>query len=261
MTAARYALYFAPAADSAFWRFGCAWLGRDPESGDRPASPALTGDAARDWPPDALAALKTSPANYGFHATLKPPFRLADGRSRAELEAAAAAYAARRSPFVCPDVRVQALGRFIAFRLAVDAPEMTALAAAAVEAIDEFRGPQTEAELAKRRASGLTDNQERMLAAWGYPYVMDEFRFHMTLTGSIADDAKRDRLAAALHGMAEAAGAAGPMRVDGVALYEQGCAGRAVHLIPPAAIRHLRPPPGLQPSPGRRPRCRRHCAR
>jgi len=223
--AARYALYFAPAANSPFWRFGCGWLGRDPETGAAPAPPDLEGAAAEDWTAKELANLRNSPANYGFHATLKPPFRLRDGLTRAAFEDAAAAFAAEQTAFLCPDVQVMALGRFIAFRLAAPSPDMTALAAAAVERLDEFRGPQTEAELAKRRAAGLSERQEAMLQAWGYPYVMDEFRFHMTLTGGIGDEDKRERLAAALKRMARAAGAGGPMRVDGVALYEQSAAG------------------------------------
>src|SRR5438445_432365 len=37
-------------------------------------------------------------------------------------------------------------------------------------------------------ATGLSARQAELLARWGYPYVHDEFRFHMTLTGPIADD-------------------------------------------------------------------------
>lgn len=221
MSAARYALYFAPAAESPFWRFGCAWLGRDPERGGAPARPSLGGDAAQDWDETAVEAVTRSPANYGFHATLKPPFRLSEGTTREQLLTAAAAFAKRQRPFRCADVGVAALGRFIAFRLLEPSFEMQALAARAVESLDAYRGPQTEEELAKRRAAGLTERQERMLKAWGYPYVMDEFRFHMTLTGAIADDGRRERLAVDLARLAEDAGARGPMLVDGLALYEQ----------------------------------------
>ncbi|MEO1612869.1 MAG: DUF1045 domain-containing protein, partial [Pseudomonadota bacterium] len=44
------------------------------------------------------------------------------------------------------------------------------------------------AELAKRRAAGLTPAQEDMLARWGYPYVGPEFRFHLTLSGALPSD-------------------------------------------------------------------------
>jgi hypothetical protein len=44
--------------------------------------------------------------------------------------------------------------------------------------------PLTEAEI-KRRSQVLTPRQEALLRAWGYPYVDEEFRFHMTLTDAI----------------------------------------------------------------------------
>lgn len=229
--APRYAVYFAPGADSAFWRFGCAWLGRDPETGARIERPELGGPAAGDWSVDELEKLTASPSNYGFHATLKPPFRLGEGRTPEALETAVEAFAGARAPFECPNVRPAALGRFIAFRLAEPSPDMYDLAAAVVEAFDPFRGPQTPEELDKRRAAGLTERQEAMLVGWGYPYVMGEFRFHMTLTSAIADAEKRARLATSLESMAETSGAVGPMRVDGVALYEQAAAGAPFQLL------------------------------
>jgi hypothetical protein len=41
----------------------------------------------------------------------------------------------------------------------------------------------SEAQLARRREGGLTPAQDALLLRWGYPYVMEEFRFHITLTG------------------------------------------------------------------------------
>lgn len=219
--APRYAIYFAPAANSPFWRFGCDWLGRDPETDIQGVRPRLEGPARADWDVAALEALTASPSNYGFHATLKPPFRLRAGQTLKSLEMALEAFAGHQKAFVCNDVRPAALGRFIAFRLREPSPELHAFASAVVDAFEIFRGPQTEAELAKRRAAGLTARQEAMLVQWGYPYVMEEFRFHMTLTSAIPDDGRRARLASSLEAMATSAGAVGPMPVDGLALYEQ----------------------------------------
>jgi hypothetical protein len=50
--------------------------------------------------------------------------------------------------------------------------------------------------MARRRAAGLTPAQERNLIEWGYPYVLDEFRFHLTLTGSLADPEAEAAMAA-----------------------------------------------------------------
>lgn len=227
----RYAVYFAPGRDSAFWRFGCAWLGRDPETDEQLHRPSLSGPAAADWSDETVEAVTRAPAGYGFHGTLKPPFRLADGQSLDGLRTSFDDFADGRRAFDCESVAVQPLGRFIAFRITSDAAAMNALAADVVAHFDGFRRPAAEAELAKRRAAGLSARQDALLVEWGYPYVFDEFRFHMTLTGSIGDDGKRERLASSLRSMAQAQGAEGRLHVDGLALYEQPGTGRPFRLI------------------------------
>ncbi len=175
----RYALYFAPVADSGLARFGERWLGE----------PALAGfDAGR------LRALTDAPRHYGFHGTLKPPFHLADGCDAARLRQAAATFAMRQAPFEIDALRLRAIGDFVALVPAAPPPALSALAEACVTAFDSYRAPPDSAELAKRHAAGLTPRQAVLLARWGYPYVMDEFRFHLTLTGPIADAAERTRV-------------------------------------------------------------------
>jgi hypothetical protein len=66
-----------------------------------------------------------------------------------------------------------------------DQDEPGRLAAATVAAFDPFRAPLTPTELARRRVPGLTAKQEALLLRWGYPYVMEAFRFHITLTGNL----------------------------------------------------------------------------
>ena len=61
-------------------------------------------------------------------------------------------------------------------------PELIQLAADCVSKFDSFRAPLSEADRARRNPSQLTPAQREHLDRWGYPYVMDEFRFHMTLT-------------------------------------------------------------------------------
>ena len=211
----RYAIYFAPAENTDIWRFGINWLGRDPVSGAALPQPDVPGLL-----PEALAAATESPRNYGFHATLKPPFHLADGRSADELRAALGRFAAARAAFDAPPVSVQRIGRFQAFALTAPSDAMDRLAADCVTAFDAFRAPPSESELAKRRARGLSDRQERYLQDWGYPYVMEEFRFHMTMLGSTRDEALHAAVTAYLTPLA-ARFAEEPLAVDAVCLYRQ----------------------------------------
>ena len=76
----RQAIYFAPPAGSPLARFGAAWLGWDPEAGAEVEGLPVAG---LPLPREALVA---APRRYGFHATLKPPFRLAAGRDAAGLD-------------------------------------------------------------------------------------------------------------------------------------------------------------------------------
>lgn len=173
----RFGLYVVP--EGAFYRTGAAWLGWDSVAGCTVKSPDLPGL------PDRVAALTRTPRKYGFHGTVKPPFRLAAGTEAADLDAAARAFCGVRAPVVIPSLEVRQLGGFVAVVPAVPSDGLADLAAATVEALDAFRAPLTEDELARRRASGLTDRQDALLTRWGYPFVKEEFRFHLTLTGRL----------------------------------------------------------------------------
>lgn len=185
----RYAIYFAPAAGSELARFGDRWLGRVAETGTPVEQPALDGfDTLR------LRVLTEAPRHYGFHGTLKPPFHLADGCDAAELHRAMAAFAARQAAFEIAALRLHEICDFLALTPAAATPALVMLADACVTEFDSYRAPPSSAELVKRHATGLTPRQAELLARWGYPYVLDEFRFHLTLTGAVADAAERKRV-------------------------------------------------------------------
>jgi putative phosphonate metabolism protein len=173
----RYAIYAAPAPGSTLANRAGAWLGRD----------ALTGLPRPQPLPASMAfgsvvAITREADRYGFHGTLKPPFQLARDKDETGLIAALEAYGARTAPINLGRLSVQDLSGFIALRAVVSPPALLALAADIVETFDGFRQPPDDAELSRRRANGLTPAQEANLERWGYPYVMDEFRLHFTLT-------------------------------------------------------------------------------
>ncbi len=210
----RYAVYWAPPPWHPLWAVGCAWLGRDPESGETlpPLLPAgLSAERHRE--------ITAEPRRYGWHATLKAPFRLADGEDEASLDAAIAAFARQRRPFRGPPLAIAPLSDFLAVTAADTCAELNTLAAEAVAAFDCFRAPPSPEELERRRRAGLTMRQQALLARWGYPYVMEEWRFHMTLTGRLAERELAD-LRAALEPRFAAALAEPPL-FDSIALYAE----------------------------------------
>lgn len=184
---ARYAIYYAPEEGSSLHEFGSRWLGRDAIRGVSIEQYSIAGfEAAR------FEQITEAPRHYGFHGTLKAPFHLACGTGSEQLLGAAAALAAETNPFAISSLKLKWLGRFLALVPGGFSRELHDLAAACVRHFDAFRAPPSREELAKRRSSQLTATQEKLLDRWGYPYVMEEFRFHLTLTGPMDDEAERN---------------------------------------------------------------------
>jgi len=173
----RYAVYFAPAHSSALWQAGCRWLGRDARTGEHLIQPAVDG-----WSAAEIENLTASPRLYGFHATLKPPFQLAQSYTVQQLAQALQGLAARTRPFALPRLEVGSLDGFLALQAQHADARLRTLADACVTELDHFRAVASADELTQRRAAGLSARQEQLLAQFGYPYVLDQFRFHMTLT-------------------------------------------------------------------------------
>jgi putative phosphonate metabolism protein len=177
---ARVAAYYAPRPDDPLFAAGATWLGRDPESD----APAPQPDVPN------IVEITAEPRQYGFHATLKPPMRLAEGRQWFDVLEAAQGLADRTASFDLPCLSVQDLHGFLALRETTPCPPLQALADACVEHLDPFRAPLSEAELARRRRANLTAEQDAMLTRWGYPYVFNTWFFHMTLTRRLTPDEK-----------------------------------------------------------------------
>jgi putative phosphonate metabolism protein len=175
----RYAVYAAP-QPGPLAEFAAGWLGWDPQAGVARPHPQLAGL------PAPVATLTATPRKYGFHGTLKPPFRLADSTSRAALEADLADLAAGLPAVTLEGLALHRLGGFLALTPEGDSRALVRLAAEVVMGLDQHRAPAGEDELARRRDAGLSPAQHGNLTRWGYPYVLDEFRFHFTLTGKLA---------------------------------------------------------------------------
>ena len=210
----RYAIYYAAPPDSPLERFGTSWLGRHHRTGATLEPPAVPGIA-----PERLRELTASPRRYGFHGTLKAPFRLAAERTAEELHAAASAFAAARPAFTLPPLVIADLKGFLAFVPAEPAAALDDLAAACVRDFEPFRAALTPDEIARRPLHRLSERQRRQLETFGYPYVFGDFGFHMTLTERLAD-ADKAILLPHLQNLA-APLAREPFRVDAIAIYEE----------------------------------------
>jgi putative phosphonate metabolism protein len=211
---ARVAIYFCPPPDDPLYTAGVSWLGHDPTT-DAPVPQPELAD---------LSEVTTEPRVYGFHATLKPPMRLAKGRTWSDLVTATKAMAEDVAPFELPLLAVMDLRGFLALRETAPCPELQALADTCVEKLDSFRAAPSEAEVARRRKASLTPEQDAMLQRWGYPYVFGTWFFHMTLTRRLTETEKAVFLPAAKAHFAAAI--AVPRRVTDLCLFIQRAPGQ-----------------------------------
>ncbi|MEM7295731.1 MAG: DUF1045 domain-containing protein [Pseudomonadota bacterium] len=177
MSYSRFAIYYV-APDGPLADFGATWLGWDIARGCETPQLQMAG----------LSDITMTPHKYGFHGTLKPPFRLSQSLSQAKLKAALDRLADGLAPAMCDGLALTTLGHFLALTPRGNLADLEAVAVACVRELDAFRAPASVAELARRRQAGLSARQEALLTTWGYPYVMEEFRFHLTLSSKLPKD-------------------------------------------------------------------------
>jgi putative phosphonate metabolism protein len=179
----RYALYFAEPATDPLMQLGNAWLGRDTFTGKDLAQPEI-----QDLGAERFRELTADPRRYGFHGTLKAPFSLREEQSEDALLQACAEFASEIAPYEIQRLGVNRLGRFLALTPEVEEPALRAFASLCVRRFEPFRAPLSAADVERRRKANLSPKLDAYMTAWGYPYIFDEFRFHMTLSNKLEDD-------------------------------------------------------------------------
>lgn len=217
----RYAIYFAPARLSPWWDFGARWLGRDDATGE--ALPP--GEPGSAFGPLALAALTAQPRRYGFHATLKAPMRIACREDEFVRRVDALARAIRPVP-VGP-LQPALLDDFVALVPRSAPPALGELAARCVVELDDLRAPLTAAERDRRRPTALDRRQRELLERYGYPHVLERFRFHMTLTGPV-DGATAALVIARTAPEAERLHRESPLALDRLCVFREPSPGAAL---------------------------------
>jgi Protein of unknown function (DUF1045) len=213
----RYALYLAPPPESDLWRFGCDVIGRDALTGASRFGFALEGYSPGSW-----RSMTGDPRRYGFHATLKAPFRLRLDLDLADLTDCLAEFALKFAPFDAGELAVGAVsmgeGRAFVALKPDGSRELRSFEGRVVRALDYLRAPPGAGDRERRASARLTPRQSYYLDAWGYPYVLDEFRPHFTLTNAIAD---ADRVARLLQQEFRLRVASPALRVDALTLFAE----------------------------------------
>jgi hypothetical protein len=227
----RCAVYFVPNIHSAWWQAGSAWLGRCAATGQPMAQPSLAGIS-----PQVQWTLTAEPRRYGWHATLKAPFKIKPGENLKSVMSAMQALAQSLNAFDLPALQVSTEGGFLALRPEGDVSQINSTAAACVKELHRLAQPLSKPDLARRRQVPLTPEQDRLMLAWGYPYVLDEFEFHLSLSHKL--DAMSDDMRTAWQEAAQAHFAPlGVCRFDQLALFVEPERGADFFLFDHVALR------------------------
>src|SRR4051812_24700877 len=118
----RCAIYFVPPPDDPLTVAAAHWLRRDGYTGAGQAG-EIEGLTERDH-----AFLTALPRRYGFHATLKAPFHLAEGRSVHELERQLTRFCSGVAPLSIP-TKIALIDSFFAIVPVKADPDLDMLAA------------------------------------------------------------------------------------------------------------------------------------
>jgi hypothetical protein len=227
----RWAVYFSPAPRSSWARAGARWLGRDVDGEACGRPPHIAG-----WSVQAWSRVTAAPRRYGWHATLRAPWRLAMQFGAADLLLALKKIAEEFAPFDLPRLHLGDLGGFLALQLVQPCAALQALADACVERLQPMAAPLAAAERDRYAARGLSSGQQALLNDWGYPYVREEFRFHMTLTDRL------EGLSAPQRAELRAAAAASfetlpqPLHFDALSLFAEPQSGAALRRVAHIAL-------------------------
>ncbi|GHB38174.1 hypothetical protein GCM10007094_29400 [Pseudovibrio japonicus] len=188
----RYSIYFTHPQSAKLTKLGSQWLGRSAFSNNSMEHPSLTGIE-----PTRLQSLTINARRYGFHATMKPPFKLAEGRSPDDVKAAFTAFAKQTPAFTIKGLAPNFLGKFLALTPNQPSDQLNQLAAQCIKEFDHLRAPLSEKDIKRRRKAKLTPQQDAYMLQWGYPYIFEHFHFHMTLSQPLEDESERQALKAA----------------------------------------------------------------
>jgi putative phosphonate metabolism protein len=216
----RYAIYFAPPKATPWWTLGAHWLGRD-EFNNTALAPT---EIFLDIDTEERLAITAEPRRYGFHATLKAPFRLGQNKTLQELLDRTSAVAAKLAPLALGPLRAVSLGNFVALTPRQPSAELQTLAANCVVALDDMRAPLTPEDLARRRVERLDAREMELLNSYGYPYVLERFRLHFSLTGPV--DFKNQQLVLrAVAAQVNHLNTAAPLVLDRLCVFEEASPG------------------------------------
>ena len=188
----RHAIYYAPAHSSSWWTFGAGWLGRD--------------EFLDGTPPAFVAPMLPAPERH--HITTQ----------------------ARLRPVPLSPLQVQRLGPYVVLLAPEHQTAVSDLASACVIELDDLRQPLTPDELARRQPATLGARELELLHRYGYPHVLERFRFHLTLTDPV-NEAQAAQVTEAVSAQVARLNTQTPLTLDRLCIFEEPAPGQAFRRV------------------------------
>ncbi|WP_290919709.1 DUF1045 domain-containing protein [Halodesulfovibrio sp.] len=183
---ARYAIYYTPPRNSLLESAGIHWLGR---------TPLRYGQIPKDIPEGFFKQeyyqIIEAPRWYGFHGTIRAPFELAKNVTPEAFIKEISQICRNHAPFSFAGLSINCFGGFLALTPTAASPDLLKLHSDLTRRLDHLRPQLSRFDLKRHLDKKLSERQERLLRRFGYPFVLEEFKFHMTLTGTIEDRLRR----------------------------------------------------------------------
>jgi hypothetical protein len=215
----RYAIYFCPTGDTALGRLGHDWLA---ESTPAPELPGISAERRN--------ALLVKVRRYGWHATIRAPFTPLAEVAYDDVRRAVISVANACASFELP-LRINHLAGFLALRPPVDEDSPRQLAATCLGALLPLCAAPS-GEVLERRSTGLDAHEISLLQSHGYPYVLDRYRFHLTLSAPATEPEEQ----AMRHWLEPRVAELPPTRVDALSICGEVTPGSAFELIERIAL-------------------------
>ena len=183
----RYAIYYAPPKESSLEEFGRYWFGWDPLNAKLINNKHRINYLNRFGIKNLINIDKNVliPKKYGFHGTLIPPFKLNKNYSTNTLFKKTEEIAKKFKKFKFYKFKLKKMNNFYAFVQNKKNNNINKLSNRLVRELFKFRSPLSKKEIDRRNPSKLSKLQLNILYKWGYPYIMSEFNFHMTLASEV----------------------------------------------------------------------------
>lgn len=221
----RYTISLALSPSSELWKTGVHWLGMEPFSGEIIDQPVLLGiDADRLW------ELTRSARRLGFHAPVKPFFRLACGVDEEQLCGLLNIFSLKHHSFVLSSLTLRAQENKFFLEPDTYPSSLLSLAADCIRTFDPYGAAPKPSESARLKAAVLSPQEKQNLELWGYPYVFNQYRFRLFLTSRITDAAEKEVMYSALARIFVTVSAS-PLKVDALCLFVEAGSGQPMRFI------------------------------